>query len=125
MTWIAVAVGGALGSMARYAVSVVTLRTAPQYAIPFATFCVNVVGCFVIGLFAGRLAQQPASDSAELRAFVFVGILGGFTTFSTFALDTLTLTQSGMRVLAVLNVAGQVIIGLLIARAGWAIGIKL
>lgn len=125
MTWIAVAVGGALGSVARYGVSVVTLRTMPHYVVPLATFFVNVVGCFVIGLLAGRLVQQPASDSPELRAFVFVGILGGFTTFSTFALDTLTLTQSGMRVLAVLNVAGQVIVGLLAARAGWAIGIKL
>ena len=125
MTWIAVAVGGAIGSVARYAVTIVTLRTLPHLVIPFATFFVNVVGCFVIGLLAGRLVQHPTTDSPELRAFVFVGILGGFTTFSTFALDTLTLAHTGLRGLAIANAIGQVVVGLLVARVGWAIGMKL
>jgi fluoride exporter len=125
MTWVAVAVGGALGSLARYAVAFITLRTLPHVVVPFATFFVNVVGCFVIGLLAGRLVQHPTADSPELRAFVFVGILGGFTTFSTFALDTLMLVQTGLRGLAIVNAAGQLILGLLAARVGWAIGIRL
>ena len=125
MTWVAVALGGALGSLARYAVAFITLRTLPHLVVPFATFFVNVAGCFTIGLLAARLAHDPSTDSPELRAFVFVGILGGFTTFSTFALDTLTLLQTGLRGLAIANAVGQLVVTLLAARAGWAIGIRL
>jgi CrcB protein len=125
MTWLAVAVGGALGCLARHSVTVLTMRAVPQIVVPFATFFVNIVGCFVIGVLAGRLANHAAADSPELRAFVFVGILGGFTTFSAFALDTLTLSQNGFRALAIANAIGQVVGGLLAARAGWAIGTRL
>jgi CrcB protein len=125
MTWIAVAVGGAMGSLARYAVGIATARLFPHLVVPFATFFVNIVGCFAIGLLAARLAQHAVADSPELRAFVFVGILGGFTTFSSLALDTLSLTQTGFRALAAANAVGQVVLGLLAARAGWAIGIRL
>ena len=125
MTWIAVAIGGALGSLARYAIGLATARMFPQLVVPFATFFVNMVGCFAIGLIAARLVQHPSADSAELRAFVFVGLLGGFTTFSTFALDTLMLAQTGMRGLAIVNALGQVAGGLLVATAGWVIGSKL
>jgi CrcB protein len=125
MTWLAVAVGGALGSLARYAVSLVMVRSLPHLVVPFATFFVNALGCLVIGLLAGRLTQQPATDSPELRAFIFVGILGGFTTFSTFALDTLMLAQTGLRGQAIVNAVGQLVVGLLAARAGWAIGLRL
>jgi CrcB protein len=97
----------------------------PHAVVPLATFFVNVVGCLIIGVLAGRLAHHPATDSPELRAFVFVGILGGFTTFSTFALDTLTLTQTGFRGYAILNIVGQVVLALLAARVGWAIGTRL
>lgn len=125
MTWIAVAVGGALGSLARYSVGLAAARMFPHLVVPFATFFVNIVGCFAIGLLAARLVQHPLADSPEMRAFVFVGILGGFTTFSSFALDTLSLTQSGFRTFAAVNAIGQLVLGLLAARVGWAIGIRL
>ena len=125
MLWVAVAVGGALGSLARYAVAAAMLRVLPHAVVPFATFFVNVIGCLAIGVLAGRLVHNPAGDSPEMRAFVFVGILGGFTTFSTFALDTLTLAQTGLRGYAIVNVVGQVVLALLAARVGWAIGTRL
>jgi CrcB protein len=125
MTWVAVAIGGAIGSVARYAVAIVVARAFPHLVVPFATFAVNVVGCFIIGLLASRLAHHPHVESPELRAFVFAGFLGGFTTFSAFALDTVTLVQSGLRALAIVNALGQLITGLVAARIGWEIGTKL
>lgn len=80
--------------------------------MPYATAFVNVLGCAVIGLLAGGVAGGHLRMSSEARIFVFVGILGGFTTFSSFGLDTLTLVIEGRMSLAVLNVVVQVGLGL-------------
>ena len=111
MTWIAVATGGALGSLARHGVNVLMARRFDG-ATPYATFIVNIVGCLVIGLLAGRIADGRLQMSAFARTFMFVGILGGFTTFSTFGLDTFTLAHGGDYAHALWNVAGQVVLGL-------------
>lgn len=111
MIWLAVGIGGAMGSMARHGVNVATTRFAGQ-SVPYATAVVNVAGCFVIGLLAGAVASEMIRVSETWRAFVFVGILGGFTTFSSLGLDTLTLARDGSVGLALGNVAGQVIIGI-------------
>ena len=79
---------------------------------PLATVIVNLVGCAVIGLLAGLIAAGRLPMRANWREFVFVGILGGFTTFSTFGLDTITLLRSGDSGLASLNVLVQVVGGL-------------
>ena len=121
-TWLAVGLGGAAGSMTRHGVNVLVARVAPHLTVPYATFAVNVVGCFVIGLLVGLLSAGRIAMTADTRAFVFVGILGGFTTFSTFGLDTLTLLHTGLRTTALWNVAGQVVLGLLAVYVGMLAG---
>jgi fluoride exporter len=111
MTWIAVAIGGALGSMARHWVNLEMAFRLGRVS-NHATFVVNVAGCFVVGTLAGLIASGRLHMSQELRTFVFVGVLGGFTTFSTFGLDTFTLAQGGLHAKALWNVAGQIVLGL-------------
>jgi fluoride exporter len=118
MSWIAVAAGGALGSMARHGVNVMASRLL-RTPTPYATAIVNVVGCFVIGTLAGLIASGRLQMSTTMRTFVFVGILGGFTTFSSLGLDTLTLTRGGAEAMAAGNVAGQVSVGLLCVFLGY------
>src|SRR5215203_5466775 len=83
MTWIAVAAGGALGSVARHAVN----RATGSARFPLGTVIVNLVGCLLIGVLAGLLASRRIALPPHWREFVFVGLLGGFTTFSSFAGD--------------------------------------
>ena len=123
MTWLAVALGGALGAALRHAVSVVVLRLAHGHVVPYATLLVNVVGCAAIGVIAGSLAGGRLELSQSARAFVIVGVLGGFTTFSSFSLDTLTLVRTGLTGTALLNVAGHLILTLLAVFAGFAVGL--
>ena len=110
MTFLAVAIGGALGSMARHFVNA-EIAQRLERQVPWATFVVNVVGCLLIGALAGRIASGRLQLSPLLRTFVFVGILGGFTTFSSFGLDTFTLAHGGNSAAAFWNVVGQVCLG--------------
>ena len=120
MTWVAIAIGGAIGSMARHAVNLVLQGRTGTF--PAGTLVVNVVGCFVIGLLAGFIAADRLILRAHWREFVLVGLLGGFTTFSTFGLDTFVLlrAQPGY---AALNVATQVIGGLAAVWLGFLTGL--
>lgn len=92
-TILAIALGGALGSVLRHGANVAALRFMGD-AFPWGTFFVNIAGSFVIGLLTGLFALywQP---SPEMRVFLVTGFLGGFTTFSTFSLDFSTLWESG------------------------------
>lgn len=110
--WLAVAVGGAVGAVARHAVSRIVVQQWPAAKFPWATLAVNISGCLVIGLLAGLIASGAIQMRATWREFVFVGILGGFTTFSTFGLDTMTLLRAGDPAGAFWNVALQVGAGL-------------
>jgi CrcB protein len=116
--WISVALGGALGSLARHGVNV-AIAHAFARAVPYATATVNLLGSVAIGVLAGLLASGRLTMSHDMRTFVFVGLLGGFTTFSSFMLDTLTLTHAGDHTLAMSNVIGQVGIGLIAVYAGY------
>ena len=124
MTVLWVALGGALGSVARYAISGVAVRWLGA-GFPYGTLFVNVTGSFTIGLLAALVAADGRpSLSADARAFLLVGVLGGFTTFSSFSLETLNLARSGALGPAVLNVAGSVAlclaaVSLGFATAGW------
>ena len=109
--WIAVAVGGAIGSVARHGVNRLVHQQWPLLRFPVATALVNIVGCCVIGLLAGLVITGRLPMRTNWREFVFVGILGGFTTFSTFGLDTMTLVRSGDTNQALANVLLQVICG--------------
>jgi fluoride exporter len=119
MTWIAVALGGAAGSVARHAVNLTCARFGTG-GTPYATAAVNIVGSAVVGVLAGMIASGKLHMTPAARAFVFVGILGGFTTFSSFMLDTLTLTQGRQQPLAAANVAAQIVLGTIAVFAGYA-----
>lgn len=113
-----VAVGGALGSALRYGLN----RWLTQLfgdALPWGTIVINIVGSYVIGLataFFGGTAG--ALTPIEMRQFVLVGVCGGFTTFSSFSLQTLTLLQTGQPVRAIVNVVASVVLCLLAVWLG-------
>jgi CrcB protein len=115
---LAVMVGGALGSVARYGVGLAAARAMGQ-GFPWGTVLINIVGSFVIGLFASLSVRGSLSDVS--RAFVMVGLCGGFTTFSAFSLQTIELLRAGYGGRAMLNVAASV----LLCLAATALGIRL
>ncbi len=88
MIWLAVATGSALGGVSRYGVGLLAARLLGS-GFPWGTLLINIAGSFIIGLFAA------VSASPELRIFVMVGFCGGFTTFSSFSLQTMALLQAG------------------------------
>lgn len=100
---LAVAAGGALGSVGRY----LLMSLIGAGAFPLGTLAVNVIGSFVMGVFA-ELSALTFSPSPEVRALVAVGLLGGLTTFSTFSLDVVSLLQKGDWLSAGLYVAASV-----------------
>jgi fluoride exporter len=110
IAWLWVAFGGALGSMARYGVGIGASRAWGD-TFPWGTLLINIAGSFVIGFF-GTLTSQagPMSAAPGLRIFVMVGVCGGFTTFSSFSLQTLELVQAGEPIRAGLYVALSVVL---------------
>ena len=107
---LAVAAGGALGAVARFLVSS-GAGYLFGYGFPFGTLIVNVLGSFGLGVLI-QITALAWSPSAEVRAFVVVGVLGGFTTFSTFSLDAVTLWTRGDLVPAVMYMVGSVLFGI-------------
>jgi CrcB protein len=122
VTWIAVLAGGALGSLARHGVNVLFNRLMER-PTPYATATVNLVGAGIIGVLAGLIASGRLELSVPVRTFVFVGLLGGFTTFSSFMLDSLTLSYGGEPGLAFINVAVQTVLGFAAVWAGYNLGV--
>lgn len=119
MTWekfLFVTLGGGLGSLCRYSLSE-ALRLWLGHPFPWGTFTVNLAGCFAIGLLSGLGDHRPAF-SPEARALLIAGFLGGFTTFSSFAYETVHLSRTGEVPMAVANVLLQVLLGLLAAWGG-------
>lgn len=111
-----VALGGAIGSCLRYGVGLWAVQRLPA-GFPWATLIVNVVGCLLIGFLFG-LADDHALGRPELRALLVVGLLGGFTTFSSFGAETSLLARGGSLPLAAVNVMANVGLGLLAVMAG-------
>ena len=112
-----IAIGGAVGSVARYLLSTFLLRvTGAQF--PVGTFVVNLIGCAIFGVMAGA-ASQRLSLAPEARLFLFVGILGGFTTFSSYAFESVTLLRDGHLMAASVNIVGQVVLGIVALWAGY------
>jgi CrcB protein len=124
MTWIAIAVGGALGSVARHGVNHLVHVRWLSMRFPIGIVVVNVAGCLMIGLLAGLLASERIALREHWQKFVFVGLLGGFTIFSAFGLDTFLLTRTDSVGQAAVNVAIQVIGGLAAVWLGYQIGAK-
>lgn len=114
-----VGLGGFLGSIARYLVSAGTQNFFDgSTRIPLATLIVNILGSFFIGVLFQYLGEEQARYSA-LKLFFATGVLGGFTTFSAFSLETALLLRQGSEFLALLNMATQVIFGILAVLAGF------
>ncbi len=111
-----VGLGGALGAMARYAM-VTGISHWLGTGFPFGTLLVNILGCLLMGILVGLSAQYLAL-SQEMKAFLAVGVLGGFTTFSAFALDTAELFQRQLAPEALLYIAASVIFSLLLLILG-------
>jgi CrcB protein len=111
----AIAAGGAVGALARQLVGV-ALPTAPG-AFPWGTFLVNVSGCLLIGVLMAALRLLPARHRL-VRPFLGVGVLGGFTTFSTYAVQSHELVRSGHPVVAMVYLGGTVLAALLAVVAG-------
>ena len=122
--FVLVGAGGALGSMARHGIGMAIARVSPNRVVPYATMTVNLAGCLVIGVLAGLAASQRLTLTPAGRACVFVGVLGGFTTFSSFGLDTFTLADGGRSGTAAVNVAVQVVAGCALVAAGYAAGAR-
>jgi CrcB protein len=120
--YLAVAVGGAIGSMARFWMTgAMTALTGPRF--PWGTLAINIIGSFVIGLVAGfTLTPARMGVHPDVRIFLMTGICGGFTTFSAFSLQTLELIQSGDVVPAAGYILGSVTLCLLAVWGGWVLG---
>jgi CrcB protein len=111
-----VALGGALGSVARYQIGALILHQTMSWRFPAGTFAVNVLGCLVAGLLIG-LAENYDFLTADARFLIFTGFLGGFTTFSAFGVETIALIERGDFAVAASYVVLSVLCGL---AALWA-----
>lgn len=126
MSYLVVFLGAGIGGALRQAVNVLTLRTFDIAAFPAGTLAINVVGSLAIGLVAGYFAVRGPDFGPAWRLFLTTGILGGFTTFSAFSLETVLLVERGSFGAAAAYVLGSVIAavlgcwaGLLLIRAGF------
>jgi CrcB protein len=119
-TILAIAIGGALGALARYGVGALVAEKA-GVTFPWGTFVINITGAFVLGLlfalFAGRTSLPQWAISG-----MTIGFLGAYTTFSTFMLESLVLSEDGRIWAAVGNVAGSVLAGLVAVTLGVLVG---
>jgi fluoride exporter len=115
-----VALGGAVGSVARYKLGGVVLHHTQPWNFPLSTFCVNVLGCLVIGLLAG-LVEHRDLFSMQARLFLFTGLLGGFTTFSAFGYETFFLLRRNLVFTSTLYVGLSVACGLFAVFAGFRV----
>jgi fluoride exporter len=115
-----VALGGAIGSVARFKLSGWVLHQTPNWRFPAGTVVVNIIGCLIVGLLAGMAVKQEVF-TPEARVFLFTGLLGGFTTFSAFGLETLLLLKRGEAGVAIANIVLSIAVGLLAAWLGYGL----
>jgi CrcB protein len=104
-------IGGFIGSALRYTVSGLAQHWSRSIDFPYGTLAVNLIGCFAIG-FLSYLAETRGLFTAETRTLIFIGVLGGFTTFSAFGNETINLWRDGQNLLAGLNIAAHLVLGL-------------
>jgi CrcB protein len=112
--------GGFLGALARYGLSGLVHRQMPLATFPYGTLVVNLVGCLGIGVIAG-LAESRQLFGPEFRAFVLIGILGAFTTFSTFGYETFAMIRDDEYLRAITNVAMHVLLSLALLWLGYVV----
>lgn len=124
-----VALGGAIGATARYGLGLAFGRMTPGATFPWATLTANLAGGLLMGLLTGWLAHRGGADQEQIRVFAAVGVLGGFTTFSAFSLETALMIERGRYGPAAIYVGVSVVcaiaalfLGLLIARRLFGVG---
>ncbi|GJL61128.1 MAG: putative fluoride ion transporter CrcB [Nitrospirales bacterium] len=116
-----VGLGGFLGSVGRFVISGFFNRLSPVLAFPIGTLAVNILGCFLIGLLHG-LAESRNMLGTDTRIFLFIGVLGGFTTYSTFGFESLALLKDGAMLKASTNIIIHVFVGLAAVWLGDTLG---
>ncbi len=116
----AVGFGGFLGALSRYGLGGLVHRHMPLTTFPYGTLAVNLLGCLLIGLIAG-LGESRQLFGPEIRSFVLIGLLGGFTTFSTFGYETFAMMRDSEYVRAAANVGVHVVLGLILVWFGYAL----
>ena len=112
--------GGFIGALARYGLSGLVHRQVPFATFPYGTMAVNLIGCCAIGVIAG-LAESRQLFGPEFRTFALIGLLGGFTTFSTFGYETFAMLRDAEYVRVAANVGVHVVLGLALVWLGYAL----
>ena len=110
MNWLLVACGGAIGASLRYGAGFIIAK--PHSLFPWTTWSVNLFGCFLAGVFFAFTQKYPVLQS-ETRLFLMVGILGGFTTFSSFGLETFQMIRQGQLSIALAYTVSSVLVGVI------------
>lgn len=110
---------GFIGTLGRYGLSGIVAKRYGE-TFPFGTLAVNLIGCFVVGLLF-NLMQERYLVNQNVRTIILIGLLGGFTTFSSLGLQTFTLLQDNEIVLATLNLVASNVLGLFLVWAGYTL----
>ena len=116
MSWLWVACGGAIGATMRYGLSL--LLTKPQQLFPWSTWWINLMGCLLAGIFFALSQRYPVLQQ-ETRLFLMVGVLGGYTTFSSFGLETFLLLKQGQVWIALAYALSSVVVGVIFLVLGF------
>ncbi len=120
MRLIYIGIGGFIGAILRYAIGGWMHKVVNQPWLPVGTFAVNMIGCFFIGLLMGMVETRQFLRP-EMRLLLITGLLGSLTTFSTFAYESFGLLRDGQSLAALLNIGGQLLIGLFAVMIGVAL----
>jgi CrcB protein len=119
MNLISIFIGGGLGSLARYGLS---LLFPYREGFPWATFCANLAAAFILGIVLGWISKMDAGSSNQLKWFLATGFCGGFSTFSTFSAETLQLIKNQQWVLAAIYVLTSVVLSVVLLGLGFYMG---